>query len=122
MGHWSEIELDSIIVMPATLYYDMEPVTEDKLKNTAELWNKVGEITAGYGVKLTCHHEFFCGIQSEPDIDTFYSYTDPEYVSSLRRHRAALHRLGRPGSAVSAACPPRERLPLQGHPQRRHRR
>ena len=81
MGRWSEIELDNIIVMPATLYYDMEPITEDKLKITAELWNKVGEITAGYGVKLTCHHEFFCGIQSEADIDTFYSYTDPQYVS-----------------------------------------
>jgi hypothetical protein len=39
------------------------------------------EITAGYGVRLTCHHEFFCGIQSEPDIETFYSYTDPQYVS-----------------------------------------
>jgi inosose dehydratase len=36
---------------------------------------------AGFGVRLTCHHEFFCGIQSEPDIDTFYSYTDPQYVS-----------------------------------------
>ena len=37
MGRWSEIQLDNIIVMPATLYYDMEPVTEDKLKHTAEL-------------------------------------------------------------------------------------
>ena len=37
MGRWSEIQLDNIIVMPATLYYDMEPITEDKLKNTAEL-------------------------------------------------------------------------------------
>ncbi|GAB7004815.1 hypothetical protein JCM18899A_22880 [Nocardioides sp. AN3] len=81
MGRWSEIQLDNIIVMPATLYYDMEPVTEDKLKHTADVWNKVGEITASYGVRLTCHHEFFCGIQSEQDIDTFYSYTDPEVVS-----------------------------------------
>ena len=32
-------------------------------------------------MKLTCHHEFFCGIQSEADIDTFYGYTDPQYVS-----------------------------------------
>ncbi len=81
MGRWSEIQLDNIIVMPATLAYDMEPVTDDKLKHTADLWNKVGEITAGYGVRLTCHHEFFCGIQTEADIDTFYSYTDPQYVS-----------------------------------------
>ena len=80
MGHWSSIRLDNIIVMPATLYYDMEPITEDKLKITADLWGKVGRITAEYGVKLTCHHEFFCGIQSEADIETFYSYADPEYV------------------------------------------
>ena len=81
MGHWSAIQLDNIIVMPATLYYDMEPVTDDKLKIAAELWSKVGRITAEYGVKLTCHHEFFCGIQSEPDIDAFYAYADPEYVN-----------------------------------------
>ena len=41
------IKLDNIIVMPATPGYDMDPITEDKLKHTAELWNKVGEITAG---------------------------------------------------------------------------
>ncbi|MEV6488792.1 TIM barrel protein [Actinoplanes sp. NPDC051633] len=81
MGHWSVIDLDNIIVMPATLYYDMEPVTDDKLKITAELWNRVGEITASHGVRLTCHHEFFCGIQSEQDIETFYAHTDPAYVS-----------------------------------------
>ena len=119
MGRWSEIQLDNIIVMPATLYYDMEPITEDKLKNTAELWNKVGEITAGHGVKLTCHHEFFCGIQSEPDIDTFYAYTDPQYVSlfvDTAQHCIAGRR---PGGALQPARPPGQRLPLQGHPQRR---
>src|SRR3712207_4628691 len=59
----------------------MEPETEDKIKYSAECWKKVGEITAGYGVRITCHNEFFCGIQSEPDIETFYAYTDPQYVS-----------------------------------------
>lgn len=81
MDRWSGIELDNIIVMPATLYYDMEPVTEDKIKVTGELWGKVGEITKAAGVKLTCHHEFFCGIQSRWELDTFYANTDPEYVN-----------------------------------------
>ncbi|MFD1715435.1 sugar phosphate isomerase/epimerase family protein [Amnibacterium flavum] len=81
MDRWSGIQLDNIIVMPATLYYDMEPVTEDKIKTTAELWNKVGAITLDAGVKLTCHHEFFCGIQSKEELDTFYAYTDPALVN-----------------------------------------
>ena len=80
MDRWSGIELDNIIVMPATLYSDMEPVTEDKIKTTAELWNQVGRITADAGVKLTCHHEFFCGIQSRWELDVFYANTDPEVV------------------------------------------
>jgi inosose dehydratase len=80
MERWSDIELDNIIVMPATLYYDMEPVTEDKIKITADLWNQVGAITNDSGVKLTCHHEFFCGIQSEWELETFYAHTDPELV------------------------------------------
>ena len=122
MGRWSEIELDNIIVMPATLYYDMEPITEDKLKYTAELWNKVGEITAGHGVRLTCHHEFFCGIQSEQDIDTFYSLTDPDVRVVVRRHGAALHRRARPCRALPPPRPPGQWVPLQGHPQRRHGR
>ena len=105
MGRWSGVGLNSIIVMPATLYYDMEPITDDKLKITAELWNKVGEITAGHGVKLTCHHEFFCGIQSEADIDTFYAHTDPAVRLAVRRHRAALHRLRRPGRRCIADMP-----------------
>lgn len=81
MDRWSGIELDNIIVMPATLYYDMEPVTEDKIKTTAELWNKVGAITLDAGVKLTCHHEFFCGIQSKEELDLFYAHTDPALVN-----------------------------------------
>ena len=42
-----KLGVTAIIVMPATLFYDMEPITEDKLKYSAECWNKVGEITAG---------------------------------------------------------------------------
>jgi sugar phosphate isomerase/epimerase len=81
MDRWSGIALDNIIVMPATLYYDMEPVTDDKIKHTADLWNKVGAITRDAGVKLTCHHEFFCGIQSRAELDTFYANTDPAVVN-----------------------------------------
>lgn len=81
LDRWSDITLDNIIVMPATLYYDMEPVTEDKIKITADLWNQVGALTSAAGVKLTCHHEFFCGIQSAEELDTFYAHTDPAVVN-----------------------------------------
>ncbi|RAX24417.1 sugar phosphate isomerase/epimerase [Actinomyces sp. Z5] len=80
IDRWAEIELDNIVVMPATLYYDMEPVTEDKIKVAAELWNRVGALTADAGVTLACHHEFFCGIRSRSELETFYSNTDPTLV------------------------------------------
>ncbi|WP_218961949.1 sugar phosphate isomerase/epimerase family protein [Actinomyces ruminis] len=80
IDRWAEIELDNVVVMPATLYYDMEPVTEDKIKVAAELWNRVGALTADAGVKLACHHEFFCGIRSRSELETFYANTDPALV------------------------------------------
>ncbi|SFU54361.1 sugar phosphate isomerase/epimerase family protein [Pseudoduganella namucuonensis] len=72
--------VENFIVMPAGLYYDVEPVTDDKLKACAELWNRVGKMTLEYGVKTCCHHEFFCGIRSAEQLRKFYEYTDPRYV------------------------------------------
>lgn len=72
--------VENFIVMPAGLYYDVEPVTDDKLKACAELWNRVGKMTLEYGVKTCCHHEFFCGIRSAEEVRKFYEYTDPRYV------------------------------------------
>lgn len=73
--------VENFIVMPAGLYFDVEPVTDDKLRACAELWNRVGKMTLeGYGVKTCCHHEFFCGIRSADELRKFYEWTDPRYV------------------------------------------
>jgi len=72
--------VEYFIVIPAAQYSQVEPVTDEKIKNSAELWNRVGELTLRHGIKLSCHHEFFCGIHSEDEIDKFYGATDPRYV------------------------------------------
>ena len=72
--------VQNFIVMPAGLYYDVEPVTDDKLRACAELWNRVGRMTLDYGVKTCAHHEFFCGIRSAEQLRKFYEWTDPRYV------------------------------------------
>lgn len=72
--------VESFIVMPAATYFMVEPVTDEKIRIMADLWNRAGRMTAKYGVKLTSHHEFWCGIRSEEEIDKFYRWTDPEYV------------------------------------------
>lgn len=72
--------VQNLIVMPASQYHDMEPVTDDKLRASAELWSRVGEMTLKYGVKTCCHHEFYCGIHHLDQVRKFYSWSDPRYV------------------------------------------
>lgn len=72
--------VENFIVMPAGLYYDVEPVTDDKLRACAEIWNRVGKMTLDYGVKTCAHHEFFCGIRSLEELRKFYEWTDKRYV------------------------------------------
>jgi len=72
--------VESLIVMPSNTYYDVEPVTDEKIKIMAELWNRVGRMTKKYGVKTTCHLEFWCAIRDEETIEKFFNWTDPEYV------------------------------------------
>jgi sugar phosphate isomerase/epimerase len=68
--------VQNLIVMPAGLYYDVEPVTDDKIRACAELWSRIGKMTLDYGVRTCCHHEFFCGIRSEEELRKF-SYECP---------------------------------------------
>jgi len=72
--------VENFIVMPAGLYYDVEPVTDEKIRACADLWNRIGQMTQDYGVKTCCHHEFFCGIRSAEELEKFYEWTDPRYV------------------------------------------
>lgn len=75
------INIDTLIVMPGARYWLVEPVTDDKIKTIAECWNRVGRLTMEErGIKLSCHHEFYCCLHFQDEIDKFYSYADPRYV------------------------------------------
>lgn len=74
------LNVQHLIVMPAALYPDVEPVSDDQIKAAAELWSRVGEMTLQYGVKIGAHHEFFCGIRNADEVEKFYEWSDPRYV------------------------------------------
>lgn len=74
--------VENLIVMPAHCYSDTEPVTVDRIQVLADLWNTFGRMSLEkHGMKLGCHHEFWCGIRSQDEIDQFYALTDPAYVN-----------------------------------------
>ncbi len=84
--------LENFIMMPASTYWQVEPVTDEKLHAMADLWNRVGKMTLSHGVKTTCHHEFWCGISRPDEIEKFYNWTDPQYVfyfCDTAQHRIA---------------------------------
>jgi sugar phosphate isomerase/epimerase len=72
--------VQNLIVMPAGQYYDVEPVSDDKIRACAELWSRVGKMTLDYGIRTCCHHEFYCGIHHAEQIRKFYEWSDPRYV------------------------------------------
>jgi inosose dehydratase len=72
--------VETFIVMPAASYPYVEPVTDEKIAIMGEFWNRVGEMTLRYGVRTAAHHEFWCGIRSDEEIERFYAATDPRYV------------------------------------------
>lgn len=74
------LEVENFIVMPSTTYFQVEPVTDEKIKIMADLWNRVGKVTLERGLKTTCHFEFWGAIRTREQLDLFFSYTDPEYV------------------------------------------
>jgi inosose dehydratase len=72
--------VENFIVMPTTTYFQVEPVTDDKIKIMGDLWNRVGRMTLDHGMKTTCHFEFWGAIRTREQLDLFFDYTDPEYV------------------------------------------
>jgi inosose dehydratase len=74
------IGVENLVVMPTNTHFHMEPITDDKIRATAELWNRVGEMSRRYGIKLGCHHEFWGGVRTWDQITKFYEWTDPEHV------------------------------------------
>lgn len=80
MERCSDLSIEGLIAMPTNTYWQIEPVTDDKLHALADLWNRIGAVTRRFGVKTSIHHEFWCGIRTEEQIDKFYAWTDPEHV------------------------------------------
>jgi inosose dehydratase len=76
----SELGVENLVVMPASTYWQSEPITDEKLKIFVELWDKVGKMSLDYGIHTTCHHEFWCGVQSMDQIEKFYAWTNPDHV------------------------------------------
>jgi inosose dehydratase len=72
--------VENLVVMPASTYWQVEPVTDEKIKIMADLWNRVGKMSLEHGIKTTCHHEFWCAIRTMDEIEKFYNWTDPKYV------------------------------------------
>ena len=72
--------MEKLVIMPASIYWQTEPVTDEKLHAIADLWNRVGKMTLSHGIKASFHHEFWCGVRNKEDIEKFYAWTDPQYV------------------------------------------
>jgi inosose dehydratase len=61
-------------------YWKLVPVTDEKLKNAAECWNKVGQMTKEYDVQTLLHNDFLCAVHSTEDLGKLLEYTNPDYV------------------------------------------
>jgi inosose dehydratase len=72
--------LENLIIMPSSTYWQVEPITDEKLHAIADLFNRIGKMTLEHGVKASFHHEFWCGVRTQDAIEKFYNWTDPKYV------------------------------------------
>jgi len=80
MQQLADVEVENVIVMPLGAYPQVEPVTDEKIKATADFWTRVGEMTLRHGAKLSAHHEFWGGIRSLEEVAKFYEWSNPETV------------------------------------------
>ena len=69
-----------IVVRPMPSYWQVAPVTDDKVNLAADCWNKVGKMAKEYGIKVAMHPDFLCAIHSTEDIDKILKLTDPQTV------------------------------------------
>ncbi|SYZ34543.1 sugar phosphate isomerase/epimerase family protein [Propionibacterium australiense] len=81
VGDVEGLSVESFIVEPSSTCFQVEPVTEDKIKTIADCWSRVGEMTSAHGMKTTCHFEFWGAVRTVEQLETFMTHTDPRYVS-----------------------------------------
>lgn len=75
-----DLAVENVIVMPTSTYFQVAPVTDDTIKITADLWNRVGAMLSERNLALGCHFEFWGAIRTEEQLDLFMAHTDPETV------------------------------------------
>jgi inosose dehydratase len=75
-----DVNASCLVVRAMASYWREAPVTEAKIRNAAECWNKVGKMTKDYGIKLAMHIDFLSAVHSMDDIDKLLKFTDPELV------------------------------------------
>ena len=69
-----------LICRPMASWWKCAPVTDKKIITAAECWNKVGKVSAEYGVKILLEPEWLCAANSVHAIDLLMEKTDPELV------------------------------------------
>jgi len=80
-SYTEDLGAELFIYMPGSTYFQVEPITDEKIKIMCDLWNQVGRMTLEkYGLKLSTHHEFWSVIRTPEQIKKFYEWTDPRYV------------------------------------------
>ena len=81
MDRWSGIQLDNIIVMPATLYYDMEPVTPDKIKDDGGAVEQGRRDHLQWASSSPATTSSSAGSGAVASSTLFYAAADPRYVN-----------------------------------------
>jgi inosose dehydratase len=75
-----EVGGSRLVVEAMGAYTREAPLTDDKIKNAAECWNKVGKMAKEYGVQTSMHTDCLCAIHGMGDIEKLLRFTNPEYV------------------------------------------
>ena len=61
-------------------YWKEAPISDDKIKLVAELWNRIGAIAKSSGVAASMHIDFLCGFREEEHMEKLLQWTDPDAV------------------------------------------
>lgn len=69
-----------LVVRAMGPYWKEAPITDDKIKLVAELWNRIGGIAKSSGVAASMHIDFLCGLRQEEHMEKLLQWTDPEAV------------------------------------------
>jgi inosose dehydratase len=71
---------DRLVVKPAPAYWRTGALSDEALRNIADLWNLVGELATQHRVKVAMHLDCLSAIRSEAAIARLLDATDPRSV------------------------------------------